>query len=161
MSTILNYRYINARLASSGQPLADEIQSIADAGYEAVINLAMPYSPNVLEDEGFRVISLGLDYYHIPVPWEEPTLAHLQRFCALMQMLEGRKVWVHCALNYRVSAFLFQYHRLVLGMPEANAKAVMLPEWEPDEVWQAFLQIDSNLTRLAPGAIPVGSYGDE
>ena len=33
MSTILNYRYINARLASSGQPLADEIQSIADAGY--------------------------------------------------------------------------------------------------------------------------------
>ena len=55
MSTILNYRYINALLASSGQPLADEIQSIADAGYEAVINLAMPYSPNVLEDEGFRV----------------------------------------------------------------------------------------------------------
>lgn len=161
MSTILNYRYINEQLASSGQPLADEIQSIADAGYEAVINLAMPYSPNVLEDEGFRVISQGLDYYHIPVPWEEPTLAHLQRFCALMQMLEGRKVWVHCALNHRVSAFLFQYHRLVLGMSEADAKAVMLPEWEPDEVWQAFLQIDSNLTRLAPGAIPVGSYGDE
>lgn len=143
MSTILNYRYINDRLASSGQPLADEIQSIADAGYEAVINLAMPYSPNVLEDEGFRVISLGLDYYHIPVPWEEPTLAHLQRFCALMQMLEGRKVWVHCALNYRVSAFLYQYHRLVLTVPEEQARSVMLPEWEPDEVWQAFLQIDS------------------
>lgn len=143
MSTILNYRYINDRLASSGQPLADEIQSIADAGYEAVINLAMPYSPNVLEDEGFRVISLGLDYYHIPVPWEEPTLAHLQRFCALMQMLEGRNVWVHCALNYRVSAFLYQYHRLVLTVPEEQARSVMLPEWEPDEVWQAFLQIDS------------------
>lgn len=102
MSNILNYRYINERLTSSGQPLADEIQSLAEAGFEAVINLAMPYSPNV-----------------------------------------RRKVWVHCALNHRVSAFLYQYHRLVLGMPEADAKAVMLPEWEPDEVWQAFLQIDS------------------
>jgi protein tyrosine phosphatase (PTP) superfamily phosphohydrolase (DUF442 family) len=143
MSTILNYHYINERLASSGQPLVEEIQSIAEDGYEAVINLAMPYSPNVLEDEGFRVISLELDYYHIPVSWEEPTLAHLQRFCALMQMLEGSKVWVHCALNYRASAFLYQYHRLVLGMPEEQAQAVMLPEWEPDEVWRAFLQINS------------------
>jgi protein tyrosine phosphatase (PTP) superfamily phosphohydrolase (DUF442 family) len=142
MNSILNYHFINERLASSGQPLAEEIQSIAGAGYEAVINLAMPYSPNVLEDEGFRVISLGLDYYHIPVPWEAPTQAHLQRFYALMQMLEGHKVWVHCALNYRASAFLYQYHRRILGLPEEQAKAVTLPEWQPDEIWQAFLQVE-------------------
>jgi hypothetical protein len=28
-------------------------------------------------------------------------------------------------------------------MPEEQAQAVMLPEWEPDEVWRAFLQINS------------------
>jgi hypothetical protein len=37
---------------------------------------------------------------------------------------------------------LYQYHRLVLGQAKAQANAVMLPEWEPDEVWRAFLQID-------------------
>lgn len=143
VDAILNYHYINERLASSGQPLAGEIESIAAAGYEAVINLVMPNSPEVLPDEGFRVISSGLDYYHIPVPFDAPTRAHLRRFCALMQLLEGRKVWVHCAMNYRVSVFLALYYRLVLGKPAAQARSVMLPGWEPNEIWQAFSQIDS------------------
>lgn len=140
LRTILHYHPVNDHIASSGQPLAGEFASIAKAGFQAVINLAMPNSPRYQPDESFRVISQGMDYYHIPVPFDAPTDEHLQRFSALMKMLKARKVWVHCALNYRASAFLFRYHRDVLQMPELEARNLLYPGWQPDKVWQQFIQ---------------------
>lgn len=140
LQTILHYHPVNEHIASSGQPLAGEFTSIAEAGFQAVINLAMPNSPRYLPDESFRVISQGMDYYHIPVPFDAPTDGHFQRFVALMKMLKARKVWVHCALNYRASAFLFRYYRDVLEMPEPQAHNLLYPGWQPDTVWQQFIQ---------------------
>lgn len=140
VQAILHYHPVNGRISSSGQPLAGEFSAIAGAGFQAVINLAMPDSPRALADESFRVVSQGMDYCHIPVPFDAPTGEHFQRFSALMQLLQARKVWVHCALNYRASAFLFRYHRDVLQWPEQQARGLLYPHWQPDPVWRQFIQ---------------------
>jgi hypothetical protein len=50
-----------------------------------------------------------------------------------------RKVLVHCALNMRVSCFVFLYRVLRLGVEPEVAWADVLAIWQPNEVWQRFV----------------------
>lgn len=139
---ITNYKAISDRLASSGQPSERQFKDIADAGFEVVINLAMPNSDNAIPEEGYIVTARKMAYVHLPVPFEAPTADHLRSFFALMRAFESAKCWVHCALNYRVSAFLYQYFRLVLNMRPEEARKVIIGEWVPDDVWQDFMALE-------------------
>jgi hypothetical protein len=68
-----------------------------------------------------------------------------------MEALEGEKVHVHCAVNARVSAFMFKYLTLTKGVEEAEATTPLLNRWKQqmDETWQRFLQIDQEeLSRM-------------
>ena len=136
---IRNCIQVSENIASSGQPEEDEFRDIATAGYRVVVNLAMPNSDFAIQEEGNIVTALGMSYVHIPVPFEAPTAEHLRQFIKVMQVYSAQKVWVHCALNYRVSAFLYQFQRLANGLPHGEAKKVMIETWKPDEVWQAFM----------------------
>jgi protein tyrosine phosphatase (PTP) superfamily phosphohydrolase (DUF442 family) len=139
---ILNFVPLDHLTATSGQPSAEQFRTIAAQGYAAVVNLAMPDSRNALADEGGIVSALGMVYVHIPVPFEDPRPEHLRLFVGVLRALAGQKIWIHCALNYRVSAFMYQYRRRVLGLDEAAARSPMFQRWEPDPVWRAFMQMD-------------------
>jgi protein tyrosine phosphatase (PTP) superfamily phosphohydrolase (DUF442 family) len=78
-------------------------------------------------------------YVHLPVVWESPTAEDLQRFFAVLDQNRGRKVFVHCALNMRVSCFVFLYRVLRLGVPAEVAWPDVLRIWQPNEVWQRFV----------------------
>src|SRR3569832_82018 len=52
---------------------------------------------------------------------------------------EGEKVWVHCAANMRVSAFLGLYRVIRLGWTHERAFALMNDLWHPDETWASFI----------------------
>lgn len=136
---ILNSIIINEMIGTSGQPLPSEFQIIAQANYKTVINLAMPDSDNALPEEGAFVSEAGMTYIHLPVPFDTPTKEHLTKFLQIMKSLEDEKVWVHCALNYRVSAFMYHYQRSILKRTEKEC-IPMIDEWVPDEVWQQFLR---------------------
>jgi len=137
---ILNYIAISNEIGTSGQPSPNQFKDIADAGFTSVINLAMPDSTNALPDEGGFASEAGMNYFHIPVPFDTPKREHLILFLKLMKALEYEKVWVHCALNMRVSAFMKHYQSSVLKL--ANADCIpMLDSWEPDNVWQKFLEL--------------------
>jgi protein tyrosine phosphatase (PTP) superfamily phosphohydrolase (DUF442 family) len=141
LDEITNYRWVSERIAASGQPEEHQFKAIAKAGYQVVINLAMPNSENAIPEEGNIVTALTMTYVHIPVPFDAPTAAHLRTFINTMTAFSHQKVWVHCVLNYRVSAFLFQYQRLALHAAPDEAKKVMLPMWQPNAVWQAFMAL--------------------
>jgi protein tyrosine phosphatase (PTP) superfamily phosphohydrolase (DUF442 family) len=143
LDIILNTIKITENIATSGQPSPIQFQHIADAGYQHVINLAMPDSTNALPDEGGFVSEAGMNYFHIPVPFEAPTREHLELFLKLMNSLEGDKIWVHCALNWRVSAFMQHYQKSTLKLA-ANKCIPILESWNPDEIWQDFLAIKLN-----------------
>lgn len=139
IATIPNYLKISDRLATAGQPTAAQLRAIAAAGYQTVVNLAPPTHQNALPDEAAIVESLGLEYVSIPVAWENPTIADLEQFFAVMQRRGDRPVFVHCALNMRVSAFVYLYRRLQEGVSQEVAVADLLQIWVPNPTWQQFI----------------------
>jgi uncharacterized protein (TIGR01244 family) len=140
LAAIYNYRPVDEHLGTSGQPTPGQLAAIAAAGYRTVINLALHDDPRYsLPDERRTVEGLGLTYIHIPVQFATPTDEDLDRFFAAMDENKDRKVWVHCAANMRVSAFLGLYRVLREGWDEDSAFALMRSLWTPNEVWSAFI----------------------
>lgn len=140
LSDIPAYLPLPQGIATSGQPSPEQLAEIQAAGYGQVINLAMPTSENWLENEAALVTGLGMDYLAIPVVWEYPTLDDLERLWDALEQRGQRPTWVHCALNLRVSAMLYLYHRLRLGMAEAEARSYLDQIWTPNGVWQRFIE---------------------
>lgn len=137
---IYNYRKYSDALCTSGQPTEGQFKLIKEAGFDYVINLAPHSAENALPDETKTTSELNISYTHIPVDFKNPTEADFEQFVRSYQKCGENKVWVHCAANMRVSAFLYKYRRDVLGMPEREAKEIMDTVWEPFGVWQEFLK---------------------
>jgi len=138
---IYNYLRIDDRLATSGQPNEQQFALIRDAGYGTVINPA-PSSvlENSLTDEGALLEDLGIEYIHIPVDFKNPTEDDFANFVhSLVENKPDQKVWVHCAANMRVSAFVYRYRCSVLGEDEVNAGTDLRKIWEPFGVWKTFI----------------------
>lgn len=144
VEAVFNYARISDRIATSGQPGSDEFKIIAAAGFTSVVNLAMHDSDGAIREEGYLVALSGMSYFHIPVSFDAPTATHLRYFIQLMEILEDEKIWVHCALNYRVSAFMFLYLTLVKGHAVETAKSPIFDEWQPDDVWQQFMRLSKD-----------------
>ncbi len=141
MKNILNYIKINELISTSGQPKIEEFDFIKDEGFEVVINLALCNASNAIENEDKVVTNLGMSYFHIPVDFENPKPSDLKLFINVMQSLGANKVWVHCAKNYRVSAFMYVYHKYVLKTPFENIDLSIFNIWNPDKTWQELMKI--------------------
>ncbi|MCB8985184.1 MAG: protein tyrosine phosphatase family protein [Ardenticatenaceae bacterium] len=138
LGNIYNFYPLNDRVASAGQPTAEEFTAVHQAGYQVIINLATTDSTQALLNERGIVAQLGLDYVHIPVIWNSPQRRDFEKFCQAMQAYDGRKIFVHCIANMRVSAFLYLYQRH-LGLPNAAARQILDAIWQPNPTWQQFI----------------------
>jgi hypothetical protein len=56
-----------------------------------------------------------------------------------MDAHRDEKLWVHCAANMRVSAFLGLYRVIKQGWEPERAFELMHGLWQPNEVWSAFI----------------------
>ena len=128
------------RLGTGGQPTEEQLASVKAAGFETVINLALPTSTGALPDEAGLVNGLGMEYVPIPVVWEEPKAEDLQQFFAALQARKGKKVFVHCAMNFRASAFMYLYRVKIAGVPEEDARWDMLSIWVPFGAWKELIK---------------------
>ena len=117
----------------------DQLQAIANAGYQVVINLALSEFPGAISNEAQILASYGVSYIHIPVIWEKPDLASLKTFLQTMNEYAAQKVLVHCVLNMRVSIFVYLYRLLRLAESPENAYASVQEIWDPDITWQLFI----------------------
>jgi protein tyrosine phosphatase (PTP) superfamily phosphohydrolase (DUF442 family) len=139
LERIRDYFRLDDRLATSGQPTLEELALIRDAGFEIVVNLVPPSARWYLPAEDGAVAALGMEYVNIPVVWDAPTPADLARFANLMDAAAGRRIFVHCVANKRVSAFVFLYRALRLGHDETDAEDDMERIWVPSGVWREFV----------------------
>ena len=80
LSGIYNFRAIGERLGTAGQPKEEQIQMVRDAGFQAVVNLALPTSDNALPNEGSLVTALGMAYVHIPLDFKKPDAQDFRAF---------------------------------------------------------------------------------
>jgi protein tyrosine phosphatase (PTP) superfamily phosphohydrolase (DUF442 family) len=166
---IYNYLKLSDSVATGGQPTEAQFSLIKEAGYQVVVNLARPDSPKALPNEQTIVESLGMRYVPIPVDWENPTLENVACFFSLMEAIcadapnvataDARRlanaslslsqqrfaiatqpVFVHCAANMRVSAFMYLYRLIYEGISDEQAKSDLQKIWTPNDTWQAFIQ---------------------
>ena len=143
MSTedIRSYHKIDERVITGGQPTEGQIRSAAEEGIQVLINLATLDPRYSLDDEAGLAQSVGLEYHHIPVVWEQPTAADFDAFVAVMRQSEAKRKLIHCAANYRVTAFYGLYAMQELGWSEAQADALRAVMWQRQyPVWDAFIQ---------------------
>ena len=141
---ILNFHEMTDDIAIGGQPTVSQLAQVADAGYSVVVNLAMHDSDNAIPEEGSVTASLGMSYIHIPVPSDAPTSRHVQKFFNVMDAFDGEKVFVHCVVSGRVSAFMNRYLMLRKGASAEQATSPLLQRWLPnmEEPWTSIMQLE-------------------
>lgn len=137
-----NYRSVNPAVSTAGRLEPEQLAELRHAGIEVVINLLPESSPYAVPDERQMVESQGIEYLYLPVDFAAPTLADYQQFRQLMQRAGKRKLLVHCAANYRVSAFYSRYAIETGHWSRAEADQFMLSVWQPDEhpPWPRWLE---------------------
>ena len=104
-----NFRSVSDRLTTSGVVGADRLKALASQGYEAVINLLPDTSEHAVSDERAIVESQRVEYIYIPVDFKVPGRSDFNRFLEVLDRLSDKKIHIHCAANYRVSAFYSLY----------------------------------------------------
>ena len=73
--SIYNWRRLDGRITTSGQPTAAQLGEIAALGVRHVVNLAPHSHAKALPDEAGSVARLGMDYCYIPVDFAAPAEA--------------------------------------------------------------------------------------
>jgi len=140
LESIYHYRRISDLISTSGMPTEAQLADIARAGFEVVINLDQPNSRYALPDERKTVEALGMTYLQIPVVWDMPTHENVIQFLAAMDQYAGKRVFVHCVANARVSTFIALYRVLRLGWTWDDAAQGVASIWQPNATWQAFIE---------------------
>ena len=143
MSTeeIFNYVKVNDQLSTAGQPTEDQLRDAAAEGFTTIINLAPVNPPYTPPDEAGLARELGLTYVYIPVAWNNPTDADFAAFEQAMDEMTGGRTLIHCAANFRVTAFYSLYAQKRLGWSAAEADAFRARIWAGSDypVWEAFI----------------------
>jgi len=139
-----NYYKVPDLFETSGQPNNKQLISIANGGYEAVINLApnTTIEGRIINEEGI-LRSKNITYIHIPVDFNNPLDEDFNKFVVALEQNKHKKIWVHCAANMRVSAFVFKYRRDVLGLSPKNIEVDLEAIWVPNKTWGSFLEKNS------------------
>ena len=140
LEAIYNYRRLSGSIATAGQPSEAQLRDVAQAGFEVVINLSWTDSDGSLENEEPLLESLGVVYEPIPVMWERPTEKDLDRFFETMTAHDGKKLFIPCAANMRVSVFMALFRILKEDWPRADALEEISHVWEPNAIWKSFIK---------------------
>lgn len=139
MSEILNFREYSPTFASAGQPTREQLQIIKDSGYERVIYIAFSTVGPAIPEEDQLIKALGMDYLHIPVDFNNPTIRDFNTFADAMRRDTDRKTLLHCQVNARAAAFSFLYRVIYEDVPVTAAKGDMNSVWTPNQVWRDFI----------------------
>jgi uncharacterized protein (TIGR01244 family) len=153
-----NFRRVSDRVTTSGIVPVEQLRELRDQGYDAVINLKPDIEAEIGADEGQIVRDQGIDYVHLPVDFDAPTHADFEAFTQAMDAHDGQTVHVHCAANYRVTAF-YGVYAVERGLwNEDEADRFVRDVWDPSEfpAWQSFIdaeyaRIDQQGPRTASG----------
>jgi protein tyrosine phosphatase (PTP) superfamily phosphohydrolase (DUF442 family) len=139
LEDLSNYRQYTETFSSSGQPSVEQIPLLAKHGFRRVIYLALTTNHTAIAGEDDLVLKNGMEYVHIPVDFQKPTLRNFQLAAGMLQDDPDLKTLLHCQINLRASTFSFLYRVVFLKVPMLEAKATLDSVWVPDQVWYRFI----------------------
>jgi protein tyrosine phosphatase (PTP) superfamily phosphohydrolase (DUF442 family) len=136
-----NYRMISDKITTSGVVGADRLEALASQSYEAVVNLLPDNSEHAVSNEQGIVESQRVEYIYIPVDFKAPGRSDFARFSEALDRLSDRKIHIHCAANYRVSAFYSLYAASRGRWSADQATEFIHSVWQPAEYpgWSEFI----------------------
>lgn len=142
LEEIFNYREINGGLLTGGQPTDKQLRGLCKLGFELVINIAPYDSRYSINDEQGLVASLGVEYLHHPIAFEAPKVSDYFHVEALLDRGMGRRIFIHCAANYRVSVLAGTYAVKRLGWTVQQRDDFIRGIWNIDEypVWSELIK---------------------
>ena len=134
-----NFRRVRDTVTTSGIVDANDLASLSAEGYGLLVNLLPADSEYAVPGEASIVEDQGVDYVYIPVDFAAPTSEQFDEFVAAMDAHAGETIHVHCAANYRVSAFygLYAVKSEIWSIEDADRHLESL--WMPDDVWRNFI----------------------
>ena len=139
LNEVRAFLQLSEQIGTAGQPTVAQFAQIQAAGYDLVINLARVDSPGAIADEATTIAQHNMQYIHIPVGWETPTLENLQQFFEVMDAHPDHKIFIHCAANKRVSVFMYLDRILRQGWSVEAACQDLHRVWHPNPCWQQFI----------------------
>ena len=134
-----NVVVISPTLVTAGQPTRESLQHLKAEGYDAVISLAPGNTADAVTDEAEILKAQGIEFVHVPIPWQAPEAKHLEATAAALSRLQGRKVLVHCQMNMRASAVTFLYRAVYAKEDPATAWADVKKVWTPKDQWAKYV----------------------
>jgi|TARA_R110002094_G_scaffold94150_9_gene95386 protein tyrosine phosphatase (PTP) superfamily phosphohydrolase (DUF442 family) len=136
-----NFKVIDEAVSTSGLLSEEQLSQLRTSGYEAVINLLPEHNQYALKNEEDIVTGQGVRYLYIPVDFAAPSEQDYAEFVKAMTSCQGQKVLIHCAANYRVSAFYAMYAYEYLGWSASSAREHIESIWCPQEnpPWHQFI----------------------
>lgn len=140
MRPIYHFEKISDTLSCAGQPTEEQFRELVAGNFDVIINLGLLDTKYALPNEEDLVDSLGMDYHHIPVIFEDPQINEFAQFMSCMDKNADKKILVHCAANYRASAFVGLYLFAKERLPEGEIQDFVEDVWKPNTVWQKFLE---------------------
>ena len=137
-----NYRVVSDTVATAGVLKPKQLAALSNAGIEVVINLMPDGSEYAVKGERQIIEGQGIEYWYLPVDFSAPKLEEYQQFKEKLRQLEGRKLLIHCAANYRVSAFYSRYAVESGKWTTEEADRFMLSIWQPGDFpgWTEWLE---------------------
>ncbi len=102
------------------------------------------HNKGALKEEDKIVSKSEMIYIHIPITWKNPEIDRLKLFLNVLKTLEeeNKKVFIHCIMNYRVSAFIYQYKKTVLK--QKNVKLIAPKNFKPKKTWKKLMHTKLN-----------------
>ena len=136
-----NFRRVSDLMTTSGVVGAERLGSLASEGYKVVINLLPDNSKYAVKNERQLVEAQGVKYVYIPVDFKHPVPSDYDAFASALDEAKGQKVHIHCAANYRVSAFYALYAEARGVWSRAEAQTFVQALWQPQEAegWPEFI----------------------
>ncbi len=127
-----NYRLVSETVVTAGVLKPRLLAELGKEGIEVVINLMPDNSEYAVKGERTIVLGQGIEYWYLPVDFSAPKLEEYLQFKDKLGQVGDKKLLIHCAANYRVSAFYSRYaiESAIWSVEEANS--FMLSIWDPD-----------------------------
>ncbi len=116
------YLEVTPLIGTGGQPSDAGFRTLAQRGYQAVVNLRTAAEKVDLIAEEKLVRELGLKYYPVPVTGNAPEESQALEFMRVMDELKAEKVFVHCATANRVGSFMMIKRTLRDGLSAEQAE---------------------------------------
>jgi len=120
VSGVANACQILPSVVTGGQPTADQLKALKEAGGEIVLDLRDPMEPRPVS-EAALVRELGMEYVNIPVRAGSLDDATLAQILTVLRSAGDRTVFFHCGSGSRVGGALIPYFILDQGLEEQDA----------------------------------------